>query len=193
MDIAPVDIAGFILVGGRSSRMGRDKARLPASGGCLATRAAEAAANVCGSVNLVGEPLLYGNLGYPVIPDEIGGCGPLAGITAALAVSKAPWNLILACDMPEAGEDFLKRLLEQVSGAGGADAVIPAGPSGQLEPLCAVYHRRCLPVFRIALDRGTRRIAEALKDVNTVIWTVADARPFQNVNTPEEWRAYAAK
>ncbi len=193
MDIAPVDIAGFILVGGRSSRMGRDKARLPAGGGCFATHAAEAAAKVCGSVSLVGEPLLYENLGYPVSPDEVGGCGPLAGITAALAVSKAPWNLILACDMPDAGEDFVKRLLERVSAAAGADAVIPAGPSGQLEPLCAVYHRRCLPAFRIALDLGTRKIAEALKDVNTVIWTVSDARPFRNVNTPEEWRVYAAK
>lgn len=175
--------------------MGRDKARLPAGGGCLATRAAEAVAAVCGSVTLVGDPAQYGNLGYPVIPDEIGGCGPLAGIAAALGVSTAAWNLILACDMPEAGEDFLGRLLERAHAEEGhieaGDAVIPAGPSGKLEPLCAAYHRRCLPAFRMALECGTRKISEALENVNAVIWTVADARPFQNVNTPEEWRAYA--
>jgi molybdopterin-guanine dinucleotide biosynthesis protein A len=192
MDPGSGAVAGFVLVGGESSRMGRDKAHLPTPEGRLATRAASAMAAVCGSVTLSGDPARYGDLGYPVIPDEAHGCGPLAGIAAALAASEAPWNLVVACDMPEVSEEFL-RLLRERAEASDADAVIPENPSGQLEPLCAAYHRRCLPAFRRALERGTRKIADALKDVNAVIWTVADARPFRNVNTPEEWCAYAGQ
>jgi len=78
------DCAGWILVGGRSSRMGRDKAWAESDGRALALRVADKVARVCGTVSLVGNPALYGDLGLPVISDRLPGEGPLAGIDTVL-------------------------------------------------------------------------------------------------------------
>src|SRR5437763_12141966 len=103
--------AGFVLVGGASSRMGRDKARLPFRGRTLVEHIAAAVAEAAGSVTLVGAPERYQSLGLPIIPDTRPGEGPLAGILAALGASQAGWNLIAACDMPVISAPFLKSLL----------------------------------------------------------------------------------
>jgi len=72
--------AGYVLVGGRSSRMGRDKALLPFRGEPLACSVARQVELAAGSVVMVGDPDLYGSLRYPVIPDAFPGEGPLSGI-----------------------------------------------------------------------------------------------------------------
>ena len=150
-----------MLTGGMSSRMGRDKALLPFRGGALAAHVAAAATAAAGSVMLIGDPLKYGHLGYPVLPDRRPGAGPLGGIESALSYTAADWNLVLACDMPAISAEFLRGLLEAAERCN-ADALVPAGPSGRLEPLCAVYHRRCLATVRRALDAGVRKVTEGL-------------------------------
>jgi molybdopterin-guanine dinucleotide biosynthesis protein A len=90
--------AGFVLVGGNSSRMGRDKARLPFHGTTLVEHVASTVADAAGSVTLVGAPERYASLGFPMLVDSRTGAGPLAGIHTALASSPAAWNLIVACD-----------------------------------------------------------------------------------------------
>ncbi|MES1257997.1 MAG: NTP transferase domain-containing protein, partial [Acidobacteriota bacterium] len=84
--------AGWILVGGRSARMGSDKALLRIGGRPLALRIADAVAEVCGPVTLVGDPARYASLGLPVLADEFAGEGPLSGIEAALRGTRADWN-----------------------------------------------------------------------------------------------------
>jgi molybdopterin-guanine dinucleotide biosynthesis protein A len=185
--------SGYVLVGGRSSRMGRDKARLPYRGGTLAewvARAVELAARSATFVgNAVGNPELGG------IPDLYPGEGPLGGILTALHHSLrqtgADWNLIVACDMPGVSAAFLRKLLAAAE-ASGADALLPAGPSGKLEPLCAVYHRRALHPMELHFASGVRKVTAALKGVPTVYLSVSEPMPFQNVNTPEDWAGYAA-
>ncbi len=182
--------AGYVLVGGRSSRMGRDKAFLPFRGDALGAWVARAVARAAGHAVLVGDPKLYSALGFPVIPDLYAGEGPLGGILTALADTTAEWNLVTACDMPGIAPGFLGRLFETARN-GGADAVVPIGPSGRLEPLCAVYHRRSLWALEAAFARGVRKIAEGLEDLRTVLLPATEVSPFQNVNTPSEWLAYA--
>jgi len=131
----------------------------------------------------------YGGLDYGIVPDRYPGEGPLGGILTALDHSTADWNLIVACDMPGLEVDFLRRLLDTAERSDG-DALVPAGPSGRLEPLCAVYHRRSLQALYQAFARGVRKIAVALEGVRTVPWTVPEVSCFQNVNTPEDWAAY---
>jgi molybdenum cofactor guanylyltransferase len=178
-----------VLTGGKSSRMGRDKALLPFRGGALAAHVAATVAAAAGSVTLIGDPRKYGHLGYPVLPDRTPGAGPVGGIESALSYTDADWNLVLACDMPAVSGAFLRGLLDAAERAG-ADALVPAGRSGRLEPLSAVYHRRCLATLRSALEAGIRKVTEALAGLEVARWTVDDAACFENLNTPKEWACY---
>jgi molybdopterin-guanine dinucleotide biosynthesis protein A len=181
--------AGFVLVGGNSSRMGRDKARLPFQGKTLVEHVAAVVAEAAGSVTLVGAPDRYASLGFPMLADKRTGAGPLAGIYTALAASPADWNLIVACDMPSISAPFLRSLIAAAQSSD-ADCLLPAGPSGLPEPLCAVYHSRCLDVVGAALDRNVRKITDALAGLRIATWSTPESAWFRNVNTPEEWTQY---
>jgi molybdopterin-guanine dinucleotide biosynthesis protein A len=170
--------------------MGQDKALLPFKGRPLIEHVAGEVRAAVGNVALVGDPSRYAHLGYPMIEDVLPGCGPLAGIHAALKHSTDEWNLVVACDMPEITAEFLERLVERAA-AGSADAVLPAGPSGLPEPLCAAYRRRSLDAIASALASGIRKVVVGLQELNIEIWSVAEARYFHNLNTPQEWTCYS--
>jgi molybdopterin-guanine dinucleotide biosynthesis protein A len=169
--------------------MGRDKAILPFRGGVLASSVARAVESAAGSVVLVGRAPIAG---YPAIPDLFPGEGPLGGILTALRHTRSDWNLIAACDMPSLTPEFLRQLLDAAADSAAA-ALIPQGPSGRPEPLCAVYHRIALPALEEAFLRGTRKVMAALESVPIVHYPVAQVAQFQNVNTPEDWAGYAAE
>jgi molybdopterin-guanine dinucleotide biosynthesis protein A len=174
--------AGFVLVGGASKRMGRDKALLPWGGATLVEHVAGQVREAAGSVTLVGRPERYLALPFPCIPDLRDDAGPLAGIEAALVASSAEWNLVVACDMPSVTAGMLSGLLERAA-AGDADCLVPVTASGRAEPLCAVYHRRCAPVFTQALDRGVRRMTDALALVRAAHTPAARDASFANLNS----------
>jgi len=183
--------AGFVLTGGASRRMGRDKALLAWEGAALVEHVAGRVREAAGSVTLVGAPERYAALGLPAIADRRPCAGPLAGIEAALAVTSAEWNLVVACDMPSVTTDFLAALLAEAERSSG-DCLVPATPSGRLEPLCAVYRRGCLEPFKQALDGGVRAVVEALALVRAM------PRPFDNdtwavnLNDPGELAQFLA-
>jgi molybdopterin-guanine dinucleotide biosynthesis protein A len=166
--------------------MGRDKARLPLLGGDLVSAVAAAVASAAGDVTLVGHPEL------PSIPDRYPDGGPLGGILTALTHTAADWNLIVACDMPEASAAFLTELVARAM-ASRADVLLPCGPHGLPEPLCAVYRQRAGAVMEDHFARGVRRVTDALAGLDVEPLVVAEVSHFQNVNTPEDWARYAAK
>jgi molybdopterin-guanine dinucleotide biosynthesis protein A len=174
--------------------MGRDKALLPLPEGPLAGRVARAVAAAAGSAVLVGCPQRYGALGYPAIPDLYPGEGPLGGILTALAHTSAQWNLLTACDMPGLTGTFLSALLDAAE-ASGADVLLPAGPSGRLEPLCGVYRKSAWAALHAAFAAGVRQASRAagLAGLRTAPFQVSPAAVLQNVNTPEEWAAHGFK
>jgi molybdopterin-guanine dinucleotide biosynthesis protein A len=171
--------------------MGRDKALLPFQGSTLGEQVAHAVYRAAGSVVLVGNPSLAGVLHYPAIPDLYPGEGPLGGILAALHHTTAEWNLVTACDMPELTPEFLTTLLDAAEQSG-CDVLLPAGPNGLPEPLCAVYRRSTAEPVAAEFARGIRKVTDAFVNLNCVLWTVSDLKPFQNVNTPQDWAEYAA-
>jgi len=183
--------AAWVLAGGRSSRMGVDKARAESRGRALALRVSDhVQAAVDGKVSLVGDPAIYGDLGLPVIADRLPGEGPLAGIEAALAASGFEFNLIVACDMPEIRESLLEALF-----AAEGDCILPRHADGRVEPLCAVYRRDCHRAIRAALDSGVRKVTDAILKLAAEGYAVqyvpvSDPAGFANLNTPEDWHRY---
>jgi molybdopterin-guanine dinucleotide biosynthesis protein A len=172
--------------------MGCDKALLPFRGGRLVESVARAVELAAGSAVLVGNPRFYEHLGYRAIPDLYPGAGPLGAILTALNDTSADWNLVAACDMPRLSAEFLKLLLDAAERSA-ADALIPMGPSGRPEPLCAVYHRGSRAALERAMGRGVRSVRGALENLRATVVSVPEVTPFQNVNTPEDWAAYAAE
>jgi molybdopterin-guanine dinucleotide biosynthesis protein A len=184
--------AAYILVGGKSSRFGRDKALIDIEGDPLVLRLAGIARPVAGTVTLVGPPDRYAHLGLPVIPDSHQGVGPLAGILAALEHSNQPWNLVLACDMPQLTANFLEWLFVQAE-EGRQGALLPVSPLGRDEPLCAVYTKGAAEAIRREIEKGTRKITHALEAVAIRRLLPAEyahldpaAKLFTNVNTPAD-------
>ena len=174
-----------MLVGGRSRRMGRDKALLPFRGGTLAAALADSVRKAAGDAVLVGNPAIGG------IPDLYPGEGPLGGILTALHHTSAEWNLIVACDMPRVTADLLRRLLNRAEAAG-CDVLLPHSPRGRPEPLCAVYRRSARESIEMRFRTGVRKVTMALEELDVCHLEVTEAVPFQNVNTPEDWSEYAA-
>jgi molybdopterin-guanine dinucleotide biosynthesis protein A len=180
--------SGCVLTGGLSSRMGRDKALLAYRGTTLAGHVARMVASAAGSVALIGDPDRYRPLGYPVFRDLFPGCGPLGGIHTALTVAPTDWTLVVACDMPEVTADALRVLLDR-DARPGCGAVLATGASGEPEPLCGVYHRRCLPVLARAIREKRLKMRDLVPELDAELRKL-DPGVLANVNTPADWAAF---
>ncbi len=192
---------GVVFCGGRSARMGRDKAFLELDGKTLLERAVACLSSVVSEVVLAcGSEDRYGHLGLERVLDRAPGAGPLSGLEAALARlmraaadPERAFLFALACDMPRAEPavfDLLFRRLQTSS----ADAALFATDAG-LEPLYAVYRGSALPAVERALQRGERRLVAfhdelRVSTLDECEWAGSRARPSPacNVNTPEEFR-----
>ena len=167
--------------------MGRDKALLPLGDATLIERIAAQVLGAAGNVTLIGPPERYQFLGYPVVADKVPGCGPLGGLYTALSITSAERNLIVACDMPGLTKAFLKQLLEASDeAAADVECLVPQSAAG-LEPLCAVYHRRCLVAAEHAVSHKLLKMHDFVNSLKSVKWPVFDPSALKNVNRPEDW------
>ena len=186
-----VPAAGFVLAGGRSTRMGTDKAMLSRDGRTLLEQAATQVEKAAGTAVIIGDPIRYGQFRWPVIQDRLPGRGPLGGIVTALEITTSSWNLITACDMPRLDSGFLAALLREAAALPpGFDCLVPLSPSGP-EPLCSVYHRQSLPALRDALEHNILKMRRALDSLAVQYHSVPDMDRFLNINTPGDWLAHA--
>jgi molybdopterin-guanine dinucleotide biosynthesis protein A len=185
-------VGGFILAGGKSSRMGKDKALLKLGGLTFVALAARKLAGLASPIVAIGPASLRAKLSVPVMEDECAGCGPLGGIAAALASAEQPWNIVLACDLPYLTDEWLRFLIGRALESS-ADVVMAANENGW-EPLCAMYQRSIAEKVAEKLRRGVRRVTEGLDGLAVEIlppseWKKFDpnGRLFKNVNTPEDY------
>ena len=118
--------------------------------------------------------------------------GPLAGISTALAATRLPWNLIVACDLPYLSSAWLEWLLSRAIRSRG-QVVIPHTGRG-LEPLAAVYQRECGAPIAAALARGARKVTDVIEELRMDVvyqreWHRLDPRALvlKNMNTPEDY------
>jgi molybdenum cofactor guanylyltransferase len=182
------DVTGFVLAGGKSSRMGADKALLSLNGVTLLERTRAIVAQVCERVLIVGRRELYGGFGE-CLEDVYPGCGPLAGIHAALLYSSTPYSLITAVDTPFLSPQFLDYLIKRAL----ESFAVVAAPrfAGKVQPLCSVFARDFLPLAEEALKSGRYKVEPNFPPEQTLILEEGDlagfeigADMFENLNTP---------
>ena len=180
-----------IQAGGRSSRMGSDKALVRLGGRALIEYALEAVAGL-GDETIIttNHPEQLERFGITLAQDLVPGAGALHGLQTALTAAHGAHVLLAACDMPFVQRPLLERLVEL---APQADVVIPR-PGGQYEPLLAVYdRRRCLAAVEAALAAGERRMISFLPGLDVIELDDAQLEPldpqhlsFFNVNTAQD-------
>ena len=181
--------AGVVLAGGQSSRMGRDKALLPFNGKPLIARAIDILRPHVDELLIIGDPNKYDGFGPLALADDSPGLGPLGGIMTALRYAWHDRLIILACDMPHVTDVFIEQLMTHYED--GIDAVV-AQCDGHLEPLAAVYHRRCRAVFAAQLETGSLKLSDAIERVRTRYVQVCPGEEdwpvdlFRNVNAPSD-------
>jgi molybdopterin-guanine dinucleotide biosynthesis protein A len=201
-------IAGFILVGGKSRRMGFDKSRLTLDGQSFVERIAGEVAGITTSVTIVGSNAaalqLKESTNLPIAPDVYPNWGALGGVHAALAACEAKaspqgtadWALIVACDFPFVTRELFARL---ASVREGFDAVAPIQKDSIPQPLCALYRvERCLRRAVELVESGERKPIALLQSVNTrwvLFGELADLKHsnsvFDNINTPQDYARIA--
>lgn len=189
--MAGVEVTGFAVAGGRSRRMGSDKALLPWAGTTLLEHTLARLRGVCADVCILsGVQIRYANYGVPVHADAVPEAGPLGGVHAGLLSLRAPIGLFLAVDTPLVPPALLGAL---VAAAAGFDAVVPV-VGGRPEPLCAVYRGTCLEPVRRRLEAGERKMTSFWPDVR--VRTMAEDElasfgdppvVFLNLNTTEDY------
>ena len=180
-------VAGLLLTGGGSRRMGTDKARLVVGGRRLAERAAEVLEEVCHTIIEVGP----GVSGLPAVREDPPGAGPLAALGAGAAELARRGHsgpvLLLAVDMPFVDGRLLAFLRDRL---GPATAVPLAG--GQPQPLCARYGPEALAAVPSLLAAGERSLRALLAAVEVGWVEPAEWEPvsgpdaFRDLDTPED-------
>lgn len=183
-------VSGFVLAGGKSTRMGQDKATLTLNGRTLLEHALAALHQVCRDVSILGRYELYGTLA-PVYEDIYPGCGPLGGIHTALSNAQTPYSLIIAVDTPFLMPEFLSYLAER---AIASDAVVITPEiNDYTQPLCTVYSLDFLPIAEKAIKSGNFKIVPLFPRNQTLVIKEAELRRFafgaemfENLNTPED-------
>jgi molybdopterin-guanine dinucleotide biosynthesis protein A len=181
----------FVLAGGKSSRMGLDKAFLPLGHSTLLARALELARAIDGNPWIVGSATKFAGFG-PVVEDVFSDSGPLAGIHAALAATRTDLNMMLAVDLPFLQPSFLDYLVCQ--GRETLATVVVPRSGGRLQPLCAVYRRRFAEVAERSLQAGKNKIDPLFAEVETKVVEPEELKRngfseemFRNLNTPQDW------
>ncbi|MDO8444796.1 MAG: molybdenum cofactor guanylyltransferase [Deltaproteobacteria bacterium] len=186
-----LEVTGIILAGGKSSRMGRNKALLDFGGRRIIEHTVDLFKSIFPKVIIVtNTPEEYANLGIKTVTDIFPGKGSLGGIYTGLIHSSHDHSFIASCDMP-----FLRRELIEflISLKGGYDVVVPRLKDGY-EPLHAVYSKRCSKSMEAMINKGDLRIIGFYPEVRVrevseeeLAPYISEPSPFVNINTPEEY------
>jgi molybdopterin-guanine dinucleotide biosynthesis protein A len=186
-----MEVTGAILSGGKSRRMGRDKATIQVHDRTLIERTYEVAKKVFTDIMVVSSvhDMLPG-IETRIVKDVLPVPGSLTGVVSALLYAETPYVFVLGCDMPFLTEGSIRYLISEVHGEG---IVIPRTEVG-FEPMHAIYHRSCISAMLVAIERGRMKIGDLLPFfcVRTVpsnpLFFNHGVSVFMNINTREDLR-----
>ncbi|TMD24400.1 MAG: molybdenum cofactor guanylyltransferase [Chloroflexi bacterium] len=182
-----------ILAGGRSRRMGRDKAELPAGDGMLVEHLAHRLRPVVDETIIAGGPASLELAGVRRIDDRHPGMGPLAGMHAGFLKARHTLVWVVACDLPDV-EPALGPLMRSL--VQDCEAVVPL-PGDEPEGVCALYRRALAPRIEAMLNAGERSVRSLLarctvRYLSAIELRAVDPglRSFRNINTPADYEAW---
>lgn len=190
--MAPPLITGGVLAGGKSRRLGQDKARLPLQGLPLAQWVWGTLQPVVDECWLItNQPLEHLALGFPLLIDLVPGRGALGGLLSLMLVARGSHVLLAPCDTPFLQPDLLTAMWDRAR-RGSTDAVVCRSSRG-LEPLPGIFHTRLFPRLETQIHQEDLRLRTLLGACRTVVLppeTVARHDPqelsFFNINTPAD-------
>ena len=191
-----ISIAAIILAGGKSTRMGRDKALLKIDDSPLLTHICSEVGNVLNLVCVVtpwidkyreivpeSVRLIEENI---VIPDAESNC-PLIGFYQGLQKIDAEWILLLACDLPNVNSEAIQQWCQYLPEVADKEiALLPYSEKGY-EPLCGFYRRSCLPLLKNYIDRGGKSFQKWLSQHPVRELPISDRSILFNCNTWNDW------
>lgn len=188
--ISKEHITGIILAGGKSSRIGKDKALFDFNGKALVSYALEALEPLCDtlviSANQTGK---YEAFGLPVLPDEIKDVGPMGGILTCLNHSVTQHNLVISCDTPFVGTDLFRYLLNEIENF---QVVVPSHETFLIEPLNAYYNTNIIGELESSIRNGNYKMMDFFKKIRFKSVEIDERLPFfnehlfLNINTMED-------
>ena len=177
-----------IMLGGKSSRMGTDKAFVKLGGKTLLERAVEKWKDYGSALQLsVGpaERVALAPEGIPAVVDVYTGCGPIGGLHAGLKACETEYLLLVAVDTPFLTHELADKLVE-VAEEYGCDACTYVLDGGMPQPLFSLYRVSCLPAAEDAIHSGVFNMSLLLARVHTEQMCPPDRDAFCNLNTPED-------
>lgn len=182
------EISGFLLAGGKSSRMGTDKALLKINEIPMLVHVKHLIEPYCNSISISGYKPEYLPFNITMVPDQHAECGPISGLYSCLKQSATQWNLFVSVDTPFINSDLINSLLLNT---GDYDCVVPKH-SGGIEPSIALYNRQIVPILEEAIKNGEYKLYQLLSklktfylDCNSLI--KKHPRLFLNINKPEDY------
>lgn len=189
-------IVAVILAGGKSSRMGQDKAFLHNGDRSLLNHVCTVAQDSVKDVYVITPwTIKYQDLIPPkihlikekiVLPNTDSNC-PLIGFYQALQQVSAEWILLLACDLPRLNSEAIKKWCQYLSIVDNSEiALLPSHPKGY-EPLCGFYRHSCLPLLKNYINQGGKSFQKWLTQYPVKELPLSDRSILFNCNTPEDW------
>jgi len=183
-------MTGIILSGGKNRRMGTNKAFMEIEGERLIVRTVRLFKELFEDVMIVtNAPLEYLDLGVQLVTDIYKGKGSLGGIYTGLFFATSEHAFVAPCDMPFLNQDFIAAMIRKTANH---DIVVPELPAG-LQPLHAIYSRRCLPVIKKCITTDQLKITSFYKGFHILSLDEKIIRPFDpegrmflNINAPED-------
>lgn len=173
-----------VLAGGKSSRLGSNKAMIELNGAKLIEHVIHIVQHFTDTVRIIAnDPETYRRFNVPVAADIKPGGGPLSGIHAALSLSTSDYVLILSCDMPLLETLHIKPLITAYPGHD-----ITIYKHKKFEPLCAVYRRTCISALEELIEHGEYRIIDLFPTLNVKVIRADDPTPFTSINTREDYQ-----
>lgn len=182
------DINGYILAGGKSSRMGTDKGLMLLNGKPVVQQIIEQLQSAVEKIYIVSNKSDYGQFGFEVIPDQINNIGPAGGLHAALLHTDKALNFVVSCDMPFINTKGVNYILEKAD-----QSTITLPRHGKsIEPLFGIYTKGCFTKWESLILSGEIKLQEMITYFDPKIVDVTENKYFEkdfftNLNTMSDF------